>query len=173
MYDIDFIPQLTSKYYPWIERNRYDFFLPHFNTIVQAHGGYHYKESKDFVISGKEQQKRDAEKRKLALKNGIQSYIEIDFSKDELDFIKQKIIESGLLDIIGISSNEIDWKQIFKRATQSIIKKVCDHYNETKDYNRKIAKLFGINPITVSRYLQKGTTLGWVEYAPKFGRKLS
>ena len=164
MNNVDFISQLSSKNFSWVGKKRYDFYLPQYNSIVQAHGIHHYKEMKDFTISGEKQRIRDHKKEKLALQNGISPYIVIDFSNDEITHIKRNITQSGLLDLIGLSPDNIDWEQIYRRSAQTIIKKVCDYYERTRDSHFNIGKKFGINHITVGRYLRKGAKLGWTTF---------
>lgn len=162
--NIEFIPQITSKYFSWIGKKRYDFYLPLYNTIVQVHGIHHYVEMSDFTISGQKQMQIDKEKESLAKQNGIQFYVVIDFSNDNLSVIKMKVLQSGLFDIVNLNQKDIQWDQIYRKSAQSVIKKVCDYYERTRDSHINIGKIFGINPVTVSRYLRKGADLGWTTY---------
>lgn len=172
MYGVDFIPQLSSKNFDWIGNKRYDFYLPRFDSIVEVHGIHHYIKMNDFSVSGEKQQAIDAKKKRIALQNGIQSYIVINFSNDGINNIKEEIIQSGLLTLIGLSPDDIEWEQIYRKSAQSIIKRVCDYYEKTRDTQGNIGKLFGINKVTVGRYLRKGAALGWTTFTLGQGRRV-
>lgn len=169
--NVDFIPQLSNKDYSWIGRNRYDFFLPLFNTIVEVNGLHHYQYVSDFLVSGKEQQDRDAKKKRIALQNGIQSYIVLDCSNDTLNVMRKNIQDSGLLNILGVCSQDIKWQQIYENSIKSMVKKVCDYHKKTRQSCTSIGRKFKISYMTVRRYLIKGTDLGWTTYVFKHRKR--
>lgn len=169
---LSFLRQLganfIAEYKPkWIAPKRYDFYLPDYNVIIEAHGEQHYTNS--FKIKNaktlSEEIKNDEYKYKMALKNGISKndYVVIDARHGECEWIKNSIAKSILNDKFDISN--INWAECNEFAMCSIVREVCDIYNSgTKDTN-KIADIVKIHRSTVGRYLNKGFKLGWCDYS--------
>ena len=102
--------------FDWSNNREYDFFLSDFNTIIETHGGQHYRDiSRLGNLSLEEQQEIDTYKKENALNNGITYYIIIDARKSDFNFIRNNIINSELSKIIDM--DKIDWVKI----NQSII----------------------------------------------------
>ena len=168
--NINFIFQFSEK---WCKQYRYDFYLPEYQCIIETHGLQHYEVcsyNKNSVEKLKKQKNTDSTKKILALQNGIKKYFEVDCKFSDKNHIKNSIIECGLLDLF--SNNNINWNDCAIFATSNILKSVCfsyrDNLNET---TTDIAIKFKIDPCTVSRYLHKGTSLGFCYYNPKNMRR--
>ena len=59
---------------------------------------------------------------------------------------------------------KIDWKQINAKAQKSLIKQVCDYFNE--DPNKAIKDIslyFKINGGTINKYIKQGLRAGWID----------
>lgn len=104
--NIKFIHRVTQKELDWAQTYEYDFYLPDYHLIIEAHGAQHYQEHGFGTVGGKtlcEEQKNDSMKQELAEKNGLQ-YIAIDCQKSKIDYILKNINLSPLADIIDIEN---------------------------------------------------------------------
>ena len=79
-----------EKSFLWSERKRYDFYLPEYNTIIEIHGGHHYKESYKKDRSLRDVRTIDQRKYLLAKQNGL-NYIEINVDKNSSEKIFEEI----------------------------------------------------------------------------------
>lgn len=157
--NIDFIFQLNNKDLKWCEDKKYDFLLTEFNVVIETNGMQHYEESTRGK-SLKEEQYNDKLKKELALRNGINSYVEIDCRYSNIDWIKESILSSELSEIINLS--DVNWNTIEELSLNNMIKEVCDYFENHKNIMQiDIAKIFNMSPCTIHRYLKKGEKLGW------------
>ena len=145
---------------------RYDLFLEDYNTIVENNGIQHYDASKFFTKDTDKIQENDLIKKDVAIKNGISTYIELDCRESSLEYIKNSIISSRLLNIIGVSIDKIDWIQADKYATSSLVIKAAKMFNNGM-LQKEIAKEMKLSSKTITNYLKKATQLGICEYTPK------
>ena len=167
--DISFQNQLSKTTFEWCDKYKYDFYIPEYNMIIETHGGQHYKEQSiysRFKRTLQEEQENDRIKKELALKNGIEHYIILDCRYSELDYIKNSILNSELADILNLS--KIDWLKCEEFALKNIAKEVCHYWNTTKNISMlDMCINFGYSPTTISKWLKKGTKLGWCNYDSK------
>ena len=156
----------TQKVFKWAKDKRYDFYIPNMNMIIETHGIQHYKESGFKDINLKEEQENDILKKELALKNGIKKYIIIDCRKSDKYFIK-KNIENELNNIFNL--NNINWNECQEFALKSLVKEVCEYWNNKKEYESAsdLTKYFYLDRNTITGYLKKGSELGWCNYNAK------
>lgn len=164
---VNFIYQYSKVNAEWCNKYRYDFYLIDFNTILEVHGEQHYTHS--FIGCGGDSletvKKNDYGKKKLALNNGIDNYIELDCSKSNAKFIINSIINSKLNSIIDIS--KIDIKNCDVKANGDIIKIVCDKWNELENVTKVLNEFdFIRSRVTIIKYLKRGTKLGLCNYNP-------
>lgn len=149
--NINYIPQYhfnNSKY-------RYDFFLCDYCCIVETHGIQHYEESNNFNISLIEQKKIDIEKENFALKNNIINYFQVDCRYSEMNYIKNSIMNSGLLELVKLKNNNIDWNICDVAANSNLLLQTCDLYNNGTTVD-EIAEILKISTCTIRRYITKG-----------------
>ena len=161
-----------EKTFDWCKddksRKRYDFYLPDYNCIIEAHGLQHYKEcggiwSKQVTLE--EQKYNDQLKEQLAKNNKIDKYIVIDCSQFELNFIKNSIINSGLFDILKSDVNKIKWESCLEDSIlNSDVKIACDLWNSRYGTTTEIGVKMGYTPSTIIKYLKKGYELNWCDY---------
>ena len=164
--------KFETQYIPkWLNsKQRYDFYLLDYNTIIETHGKQHYNYS-GFNRTLEEEQKNDKIKKELALNNRIENYIVIDCRKSEIVWIKEQILNSDLANIIDLSN--IDWLKCEEFARGNLVKEVCDYWHEHREINSEdittttICKVFGLGESTVRRYLKRGNRLGWCNYNGK------
>ena len=162
--------QLNIKYErqyktDWSQTRIYDFYLTDYDTIIETHGKQHYEESSR-GRSLKEEQENDKLKEELALKNGIKNYIIIDCRESELEHIKNNILYSELNKLSDLRN--INWVQCEEYALKNKVKEVCDYKKENPEISTAdLAKKFGMNRSTVTKYLKSGAKLGWCGYNTK------
>ena len=161
--------------FEWSEGRIYDFYIPSLNCIIECHGSQHYEGWNHDDNNLKKEEINDEYKKILAIKNGIKdcNYIVIDCRKSNVEFIKDSIISTGLLDMLNCDISNIDFNKCNEFATNNIIKLVCDMWNDgcsVKDIKNKIKT----SNQTVIRYLKKGKELKWCNnYTNKESRKRS
>ena len=165
--------QLPVKHYPekkfnWSDSRKYDEYVLYKgkSIIVEMHGEQHY--SKPISNKGRtleEEIKNDRYKRSLAIENNIDYYFEIDARKSKLDYIKESIIQSGLLKCLEISENEIDWIECDKFATGNFCKLICLDFKKSQNKDiKEFAKKWHLGVRTIRKYLNKGNEFGWCVY---------
>lgn len=147
-------------------KTKYDFYIPFLNIIIETHGIQHYKPSFERYggRSLKEEQFNDKYKRELALKNGIKYYVVIDCRKSSLDWIKNSVVNSRLIEILDLNKDSINWQECAVKATNSLVKEVCDYFKNYGGTTAEIASIFGLGKTTVGRYLRRGDEIGWCTY---------
>lgn len=153
----------------WCENRKYDFYIPSLNTIIEMNGKQHYVQPVgNFAKSGRmleDQQKIDAIKKDMALAHGIKNYFEIDCRNSDIGFIKNNIINSGLLEILNAKDIDINWIQCLKDKTKNFIKAASELYNNGAS-DKEISKQLHICVAMVYRYLKQANLFGWCNYAP-------
>lgn len=167
---INFVTQLSHTTFKWCESYKYDFYIPYINTIVEVHGRQHYDDTSSEMY--KYDIDNDIAKETLAKENGINNYIVIDCRKSELSYIKNSIIKSELLNVLGACDKEIDWLECDKFTSKSFIVEVCEYKNQHPELSTKdIGEVFGMARVTIQKYLQKGAMLGICIYDKEFEKK--
>ena len=159
--NLDYTYQLSKKDFIWCNTYRYDFYIPKYNIIIETHGNQHYDPVCNFNNDFENIHNNDINKRKLALKNNIETYIELDCRISNKNYIKESIYKSELINYFDFTN--VNWEQADEFATSSLIKRVCEYYELHKDNMTKtsIGKKFNITLSTVSKYLKKGEKFGW------------
>lgn len=161
--------QLNIKYIhgfspKWAENREYDFYLPYYNCIIETHGLQHYRECSLTKRTLIEEIQNDKWKQDKAKNHGIYYYIVIDCRYSFFDFIKENVIASGLLKLINVSSEKIDWDQCYKDALNSKVFIVAQYWNEGMS-NGEISSLLQISRGTVAKYLKKAADLKICDYS--------
>lgn len=168
--EVDFITQLSHTTFKWCKPYKYDFYIPDINTIIEVHGRQHYEGNSSGLY--KYNIDNDIYKEKLAKENGIANYIIIDCRKSELDYIKNSIVKSELLNLLGVNVDEINWLECDKFTSKSFMSLACEYKNNHPELStRDIGKVFDMAGTTIQRYLQKGAVLGICIYDKEFERR--
>lgn len=107
-FHIKYIKELSKRYFDWVGKYRYDFYLQDFNSIVEVHGIQHYKQTPLNNFNLSEQQKRDNIKLHNALNNGITNYFVIDCSDPSISNIIKNSKAIGLFDYLNINIDDVD-----------------------------------------------------------------
>ena len=166
--NIEYVYQFSRINMPWCGKYRYDFYIPSLNMIIETHGGQHYKE----VSLGnlKEIKNNDIIKKELATKNNISSYVVIDCSYSNEDYIKDNILNSTLAEILDLK--KVDWRECGIFATKTMLKNVCDSWNSSEGMNVKTLSFqYGLTRQTITKYLKIGNRLGLCFYDPSLEQK--
>lgn len=164
---------LHNKAMPWSKNKRYDFIISDYSMIIEVNGVQHY--SRGFVFKNSikcrslsEEKANDVEKANLAKENGINLYIIIDVSQSSMDYIRDSIYKSRLIDIFDLSL--IDWDACAKEAYTSYVISTCDLWNN--GFNTlQIADMLCRDRTSVIKDLKNGSSIGLCVYEPYIGSK--
>jgi len=163
--NINFQTQLSKTTFKWCNKYKYDFYFYNsfINGIIETHGLQHYEENKLWG-SLSNIQNNDKVKELLAINNNINNYIKIDCRKSEMEWIRNSVLNSELPELLNFKEEDINWIQCDKYARSGITKKICEMWNNDVKNISKIAEILKINKVTVRRYLNQGSCLGWTNY---------
>lgn len=166
--NIEYIPE---KSFDWSNGKIYDEYVPQLNLIIENHGLQHYKTIDLFNTTVDDQRINDINKKQLALKNGINIYIELDCRESSISWIKNSIMNSQLPCILNFCENDISWDEchIFA-STNKIIKEISEYWKS--DHNLvSIASKYKMDVHTVSDYLEIGSKCGYCDFEKNNNQK--
>lgn len=146
----------------------YDFYLPDYHLIIETHGIQHYVGGNPFEKHKTvyDIKANDRQKHLLALQNNF-NYLEIDCRYSNFEYIKNKIIESNLLQLIGKKPTSTDWKTIEENANKNITTiQIASLFNDGFTV-KEISKSLKINRTTTISYLKKATAACLCNYNSK------
>lgn len=149
--------------FSWSNKKEYDFFLPQYNCIIEAHGLQHF-EDVWVVKSADEQKQNDVLKETLAKDHGILYYFQIDCRNSNADWIRTSLIDSGVLLVLGITEDSINWEQCSIDALNSKVKTAALLWN-TGYSVKKIAEDIRANRRSVKSWLYKAALAGLCDYS--------
>ncbi len=163
--NIEFKPEFSPK---WIGRKLYDFYIPSKNIIIEMDGGLghgkktHSKSNK----TAKETKADDDYKDLMAEQHGIK-VIRINCDESNIEFIKDNILESELIDYFDFSN--IDWLRVEEFALKNRVKVACELKRDNPDLLcKEIGEMMKLGISTINLYLKKGSKIwDWCEYNPK------
>ena len=162
-----------EKTFDWAvdkRHKKYDFYIPTYNCIVEVHGKQHYSNSDFSYLGGRtylEEKYNDEQKMFYAKEYGdISSYIVVDCRKSEPQWIKRSIIQSGLLDVLQVFQDSIDWDECDSFATNNLSKSICEKYESGEKDIKELCKIFHLSKSSIREKLKHGTNLGWCSYDP-------
>lgn len=157
----------TQKVFEWNPRKRYDFYIPSLNCIIETHGLQHYANNSYFKMSLKSQKIRDKEKKKLALFNNIQEYIELDCRTSTMEYLIKSIKGSGLKKFLDLTKVNYTDCNIYAMKNFNNVKEIVDEFNlfyiENKDNitaqkiidkNKELAIKYRTTTSTIRNYLK-------------------
>jgi hypothetical protein len=146
------INYIHNKETNWSNKKRYDFIIN--DNIIETHGLQHYKESKcSSYMNKKNNIENDIYKRELAINNGIQHYIELDWNKCYKLSMNSKMIEACNLWNNGKTIGEIckildmnmtTIERYLKRGVGSKICNYTEHEARTRRFNNIIIPILSI-----------------------------
>jgi len=166
----------TEKTFDWLiyefkgklRKGRLDFYYKVNGMAygIETDGGFH---TKDNGMSGqtKEESKYiDDEKDRLCKEHDIE-VIRIDCTESNLEWIKNNVMKSELPKILNFVEGNIDWLKCQEFACNSLVKVACNLWNNGIDNTLEIANELKVGRSTATKYLNKGSLLGWCSYDPK------
>ena len=160
--------KFINEYSPsWINKKRYDFYIPSKKLIIEMDGGFHNKDNNLSGQTAKQSKQIDNYKDKLAEQHDLKvvridcDYYDITY---RFDFIKNNIINSKLNEIFNL--NNINWEKCNKCSNNNIMKNVCNLYNNNKSIS-EINRLTNISVSCIRSYLKRGEKLNICNYKPK------
>lgn len=162
-----------TEYNPdWIKPKRYDFYFKLNNKkyILEMDGNFHYEDNLMNGQTKENSQKIDILKDKLANEHDIE-VIRIDCIKSELEFIKQKLLDSKLNKLLDLSN--INWLKLEEFALSNRVKEACNLWSKGIKNAIEIARIMKISKRTSIIYLKQGTKLGWCSYDAKEATEIS
>lgn len=168
---VNILDQIEIKYEceyspKWLNRKRFDVFIPSLNLIIEMDGDWHKKNNNLSGQTKEESKERDNWKDKQAKLHGL-DVVRIDCgykNMHKFDHIKNSILNSKLIKYFDFK--DIDWKEVNKYANDSLVKYVCEYYNQHKleMFKSDIAKNLNISRATLSSYLKIGNNIGYCHY---------
>ena len=163
-----FQTQLNKSTFKWCKNYKYDFYINEIYGIVETGGLQHYEDiKKGLWQSLEETQENDFDKEWLARKSGIKNYIIIDCRKSDMEWIKKSIMKSRLPILLGFKEEDIDWLKCHEYACSSLVKVVCDYWNNGIKNICDIVDITDLHRDTIRKYLKQGVELGWCDYNAK------
>ncbi len=163
-----------EKTFSWSNGKRYDFYIENLSTIIEMHGGQHYKmvpkfdkTENDFI----KRVKNDNWKKEIALKNNIKNYIVIDCRVNTFESILKNILSCNLSNIIDISNINIE--NIKKNIYANICETISEYWNNGIYETNKIADYTGLTREFVVNKLHLCDELGLINYDKSLSKKIS
>ena len=168
--------QASHTYFKWLPCNKkYDFYLVDYNCIIETHGLQHYEDrfyKLERTRTLKEEQENDKYKKELALNNGIETYIELDCRRSDMEWIKNSIMKSDLPKILNFKEEDIDWVKCNEESLKSYIPLAWEYYDNNKNEMllKDMAENFNVDPNTFRNWLKIGVEIGKCTYKNKMDR---
>lgn len=161
----------NERKFKWSNNKIYDFYIPSLSLIIESNGKQHYSKYGFASLGGKKIEEvvvNDKEKRQLAIKNGIKNYIEIDCYVSTLDYIKNSVINTNLLNILNVKEEDINWEECLKFASKNFVKEIAYLFENSNNISTtEIGEKYGLTKQTIIHYLKTATQIGWCDYNPK------
>lgn len=142
---------------------QFDFYIPTKSLIIEMDGGIGHGK---YVLSNydktiEETLEKDIWKDNKAYLYGI-SVIRINCDKSTLQHLKFNI-KNSLNNIFDLTN--INWDKADADATKNILKEVCEYFKKENCAIKDLIKIFDLSKSAITKYLHKGTALGWCSYS--------
>lgn len=160
---VTFYRHVSKRSLYWADKYIYDFYIPTYGLIVETHGIQHYDSLNMFGMTSEQQAKIDANKRELALRNGIAVYVELDCRYSNMSYIRDSIQQSELMQIF--SNNMVDYSMCAIQASSSLLPLVCADYEADHRISfKELGNKYGLSKKAIRRLLDSGTSAGLCKY---------
>lgn len=161
--------EYISEYCPdWIKPKRFDFYIPHFNVIIEMDGAFHYVENKKSDLTLSDVKNIDEYKEQCAIQHGI-DVIRIDCNyygiSNRQYYISENILNSKLSQIFNFENINFNDANIY--ALTPSFKRVCELWDNGNHDLYDIARQLDVDYTTVLRCLKYGEEIGICTYVFK------
>lgn len=164
--NVDFKNEFSPK---WANGRRYDFYDKSNNIIIEMDGKLGHGKNDTKELSKNESKIIDEWKDLIAQDHGI-TVVRIDccYDNNRFEYIKNNILNSKLLNYYNF--NCINWNEVDEYATSSLIKEICEFYENHKNdmLLKDICSECRINGSVMLSYLKQGNKFGWCNYNKKY-----
>lgn len=156
------IVYISEHSFPWsknpedpISKTKvYDFYLPDYNLILEAHGIQHYQENGlSKKRSLEEEQANDECKKRLALQNGY-NFMAIDCRVSDPNFIFTNLIKEGFFCAIGIDPAAVCLQDVSSLAEKSYVVE-CYHMWKSGKSIEDLMAFFHKSKSTIQNYIKR------------------
>ena len=164
----------VEKTFDFAKGCRYDFYIKNLSCVIEVHGKQHYEDVNfgSKTVLAEESMSKDREKMEYCLNNGIKFYIVIEAKVSDPSYIRNSIVNSGLLDVLETEEDEINWVEVSTKAiTKNLVSECAKLYDEGLNI-RQIAENLNLNKETVRKYLKQASDSGMCSYSPKKIKRL-
>lgn len=164
--------EVVLEYSPkWANKKKYDIYIPSLNCIIENHGAQHYKNAFEMFGTTYEKEKQnDDYKENNAKNNGIKNYVVIDCRNSDENWIKKSILNSDLINIIGFTENDVNWKECDKFATSNLVKVISEYWNQGMCFD-EIKSKTNLSRNTIFKYLNKGSKFSFCDYSGELSKQ--
>ena len=177
--DLDINFKFQFKFDDYKQQYRYDFHLIDLDTIIEVHGGQHYRSGYGYMKTYEEEHENDMYKYDLAILHGYEcnrNYFVIDARESNIEWLKNNIEQCNLFEQFDLSN--IDWQEIDVKSQKSLKIEICNYWREQKTINKDltttdVAQCFGVDKNTIVRYLKWGNENGFCKYDAKEEAKIA
>lgn len=141
------------------------FFYNNAKYIVEMDGGLGHGYKNTPYSTASEQLAIDLQKDNAAKERGYDIIrINCNYIKTEsaFEYIKENILNSELNDIFELTG--INWEEIKKEIESSNVKIASWLFNNEIQGMKEIGEILKVSPVTVSRYLKRGNSIGLCDY---------
>lgn len=164
----------VEKTFDFAKGCRYDFYIENLSCVIEVHGKQHYEDVNfgSKTVLAEESMSKDKKKMEYCLNNGIKFYIVVEAKVSEPSYIRNSIVNSGLLDVLEIKENEIDWIEVSTKAiTKNLVSDCAKLYDEGLNI-KQISESLNINKETVRKYLKQASSSGMCSYSLRKNKRL-
>ena len=166
----------SEKLFDWSFGKIYDDYIEYNGKtiIIEMQGSQHFDRSiSEKARTLEEEKENDSFKMETALNNGIDYYFQIDARKSNCEFLKESIINSGLLSVLNISDKDINWSKCDEKATSNHYKLISEYHESMPHLSvGEIAKHFKTNTSHVMKAVKSGLKFGWCSKSFSETRKI-
>ena len=151
---------------------KYDFYLINSDTIIEVHGGQHYKDGRGYMKTYEEEHENDLVKYDLAVLNGYEynkNYFVIDARYSNIEHMGNSIRQCEIFKQFNLDN--IDWQEIDTQTQDSLKIEICEYWKQYKEKNPSLTIFDLINILelkigltTIRSYLNWGNENGFCEY---------
>lgn len=157
---LDFQYQYSPE---WIEKKRYDFYIPSKNLIIEVDGGIGHghrytfgKYSMDELVEIDKYKEEQASKHNLKV---VRINAQPSTYKNLVKSIKEEL--TAYFDI-----SKVEFLKCDEFGLKNLIKDICTQWDSKNDI-QFLVDTYKLSDVTIRNYLKRGANIGWCNYDPK------